>query len=185
MTRTCNYCNRRYEARRRSSKYCCAKCRVYGNRKRKRRYVHFRSDTCEWATPQDFFDELDREFHFTLDVAATPENAKCEKFYTKADDGLKQPWTGACWANPPYGRSLAKWFQKAAEAARSGATVVCLVPARTDTRWWHEHVAEAADVRFLKGRLKFGGAKNAAPFPSAVVVFKELRPAEESRSSTD
>ena len=145
------------------------------HRKRRKRNVHFRSDSPEWATPQDLFDELDAEFHFATDVCATAENAKCSRFYTRADDGLAQDWRGVCWCNPPYGREIGAWLQKARTAAEKGATVVCLVPARTDTRWWHEHVTKA-DVRFLRGRLKFGGSKNSAPFPSALVVFRPSPP---------
>lgn len=134
--------------------------------------VHFRSGTCLWETPQAFFDELDSEFGFTLDVCALPENAKCQRYYTPAVDGLKQTWRGVCWMNPPYGREIGKWVAKAHESAREGATVVCLLPARTDTAWWHSYVLNAAEIRFVRGRLRFGDAENSAPFPSAVVVFR-------------
>lgn len=133
--------------------------------------VHFSSATDLHATPQEFFNKLNDEFNFTVDVCATPENAKCKSFYTKQDDGLSQNWSGNVWMNPPYGREIGLWMAKASEAAKAGATVVCLVPARTDTAWWHEHVIKH-EVRFIKGRLKFGGAKNSAPFPSAVVVMR-------------
>lgn len=133
--------------------------------------VHFSSATDLHATPQDFFDKLNAEFGFELDVCATAENAKCAKFYTKDDDGLSQYWEGVVWMNPPYGREICKWMKKADEAAMSGATVVCLVPARTDTNWWHEYAIQH-EVRFIRGRLKFGNAKNSAPFPSAVVVMR-------------
>ena len=133
--------------------------------------VHFSSATDLHATPQEFFNKLNDEFNFTVDVCATPENAKCEIFYTKEDDGLSQNWSGNVWLNPPYGREIGLWMAKASEAAKAGATVVCLVPARTDTAWWHEHVIKH-EVRFIKGRLKFGNAKNNAPFPSAVVVMR-------------
>lgn len=133
--------------------------------------VHFSSLTDMWATPQDFFDKLNAEFNFDLDVCANDENAKCAKYYTIETDGLAQEWKGTVWMNPPYGREIGKWMRKAYESARQGATVVCLVPARTDTRWWHDYAIKG-DVRFIKGRLKFGGSKNSAPFPSAVVVFK-------------
>lgn len=136
--------------------------------------VHFQSRTCEWATPQDFFDALDSEFGFGLDVCATPSNAKCKRFFTKEEDGLIQPWFGVCWCNPPYGREIKHWMQKAMRSAQEGgATVVCLVPARTDTKWWHDFVSQASEIRFVKGRLKFGGHRNSAPFPSAVVVFRQ------------
>jgi phage N-6-adenine-methyltransferase len=132
--------------------------------------VHFSSATDLWSTPPDFFSALDRVFHFTLDACATAENAKCARFYTREQDGLAQPWTGNVWCNPPYGRTIGKWMRKAWESAQNGATVVCLVPARTCTRWWHDY-ATKGDVLFLRGRLKFGDAESSAPFPSALVVF--------------
>lgn len=135
------------------------------------RAVWASSATDLWATPQDFFDKLNAEFGFTLDVCASPENAKCERYFTKADDGLTQLWTGICWMNPPYGREIGKWMRKARESNATGATVVCLVPARTDTAWWHEY-AMHGEIRFIRGRLKFGGHKNSAPFPCAVVIFR-------------
>jgi len=133
--------------------------------------VHFSSKTDLWATPQDTFDKLNAEFGFTLDVCALPTNTKCHRFYTPVADGLAQDWTGnVCWMNPPYGREIGKWMRKAWEESQRGATVVCLVPARTDTAWWHDY-AMKGQIRFLLGRLKFGNAKHSAPFPSAVVVF--------------
>ena len=126
-----------------------------------------------WATPQALFNELDSEFGFELDVCASASNAKCQKFFTKEDDGLSQNWSGVCWMNPPYGRKIIHWMQKAHESAKAGATVVCLVPSRTDTKWWHAH-ARFGEVRFIKGRLKFGDGKGTAPFPSAVVIFRPL-----------
>lgn len=133
--------------------------------------IHFSSATDLWATPQDFFDRLNVKFGFTLDVCATAENAKCARFYTSADDGLSQPWAGVCWMNPPYGREIGKWMRKAYESSLRGATVVCLVPARTDTNWWHDY-AMRGEVEFVRGRLKFGDRKKDAPFPCAVVVFR-------------
>ena len=133
--------------------------------------VMFSSKTDLWATPQELFDELDKEFHFELDVCATPENAKCRKFYTKEQDGLAQPWTGLVWCNPPYGREIGQWVRRAFFAAVAGATVVMLLPARTDTRWFHEYIYGKAEVRFIRGRLKFGDARNSAPFPSMIVIF--------------
>ncbi len=124
-----------------------------------------------WGTPQDLFDALDAEFHFTLDVCALPENAKCERFYSPADDGLAQDWRGVCWMNPPYGRAIGPWMQKAYQEAARGATVVCLVPSRTDTAWWHDY-AMKGEVRFLRGRLRFQGATSSAPFASAIIVFR-------------
>lgn len=134
--------------------------------------VHFSSATNEWSTPQAIFDELDEEFGFTLDPCATPENAKCAKFFTEADDGLAQDWTkDIVFMNPPYGREIGKWVKKAYESAQGGATVVCLIPARTDTAYWHDYVMKADETRFIRGRLKFGGHTNSAPFPSAIVIF--------------
>jgi phage N-6-adenine-methyltransferase len=134
--------------------------------------VHFSSATDEWATPQDFFDKLAATYQFTTDVCATKENAKCADFYTKEDNGLTKDWVGVCWMNPPYGRDIKYWVRKAYESARAnGAIVVCLLPARTDTSWWHDYVLPHGQVTFIRGRLKFGGAKNSAPFPSAIVVF--------------
>ena len=133
----------------------------------------FSSKTDLWGTPQDLFDELDAEFHFDLDVCAMPENAKCERYYTPEQDGLAQEWTGTCWCNPPYGRQIGKWVKKASEC---GGTVVMLVPARTDTKWFHDYIYGKAEIRFLRGRLHFvsagGAVMDSAPFPSMVVVFR-------------
>lgn len=133
----------------------------------------FSSATDQWATPQAFFDKYNAAYKFQTDVCAQPENAKCANYFTPEQDGLAQEWHGVCWMNPPYGRTIGKWVAKAASAANdNGATVVCLLPARTDTAWWHDHVAtHATRIEFIRGRLKFGDAKNSAPFPSAVVVF--------------
>lgn len=141
------------------------------------RAVWASSATEMWATPQDFFDGLNREFGFDLDVCAVAGNAKCASFFTPEQDGLSQQWRGVCWMNPPYGRTIGDWMRKAYESSLDGATVVCLVPARTDTRWWHEY-ASRGEVRFIRGRLKFGDAKTSAPFPSAVVVFHPCGMAE-------
>lgn len=136
--------------------------------------VHFSSNSTEWETPEFLFEALDAEFGFNLDAAATAANAKCEKYYTKIEDSLKQPWEGVVFLNPPYGREIGKFVARAFEASQAGATVVCLLPARTDTRWWHRYVIRG-EIRFLRGRIKFGGAKHGAPFPSAVVVFRPPR----------
>ena len=134
--------------------------------------VMFSSNTEEWATPQDFFDKLNDEFHFTLDVCSTHENAKCKKHYTKDDDGLSQDWTGeTVWCNPPYGREMPKWIQKCAEHGNRGGLAVMLIPARTDTKAFHEFIYGKSEIRFIKGRLKFGGSKNSAPFPSMIIIF--------------
>ena len=128
------------------------------------------STTPEWETPQKLFDELDAIYHFTLDVCATLSNAKCPHFFSPEEDGLRQPWRGVCWMNPPYGRGIGKWIQKAYEESQWGCMVVCLLPARTDTAWFWDYCMKG-DIRFLRGRLKFGGSKNSAPFPSMIVVF--------------
>lgn len=134
--------------------------------------VHFSSATDDWPTPQDFFDKLDAEFGFTLDPCSDEKNHKCPKFFTAADNGLTQDWSRDCvFMNPPYGRTIGLWMRKAYESSLQGATVVCLVPARTDTAWWHD-CAMKGEIRFIRGRLKFGGHKNSAPFPNAVVVFR-------------
>lgn len=131
--------------------------------------VMFSSATDLWETPQNFFDLLNEEFHFDVDVCALPENAKCVKFYTPEDDGLSKKWEGTCWCNPPYGREIGKWIKKASGA---NATVVMLLPARTDTKWFHDYIYQKAEIRFIKGRLKFGNSKNSAPFPSMVAIFR-------------
>lgn len=133
--------------------------------------VHYSSATDEWATPQDFFDKLDAEFGFELDVCALDSSAKCERYFTPERDGLAQVWTGTCWMNPPYGNEIVEWVEKAhVSAEENGATVVCLVPARVDTGWWWDH-CRFAEIRFLRGRLKFGDSDTSAPFPSALVIF--------------
>ena len=136
--------------------------------------VHFSSKTDMWATPQAFFDKYDQIYHFELDVCATAENAKCKHYFTEEEDGLAQEWTGVCFMNPPYGREIIHWMRKAYESSLKGATVVCLVPARTDTKWWHEYAMQG-EIEFIRGRLKFGDSKNSAPFPSAVVIFYPTR----------
>ncbi len=134
--------------------------------------VHFMSQTNEWATPQDFFCILNDEYRFTLDPCATIENAKCEKFFTIEENGLEQDWSReTVFMNPPYGREIGKWMKKAYEEACKGATVVCLIPSRTDTKYWHDYAMQG-EIRFVKGRIKFGNSDNSAPFPSAVVIFK-------------
>lgn len=136
--------------------------------------VMFSSKTDLWETPQDFFRALDSEYHFDTDVCATPQNAKCRNYYTPEMNGLIQNWTGVCWCNPPYGRKIGDWVRKASESAGAGATVVMLLPARTDTKWFHKYIYGRAEIRFVRGRLKFGGSQNAAPFPSMVVIFKRV-----------
>ena len=131
----------------------------------------FSSATDEWSTPQDVFYKLNEEFSFTLDPCANDTNHKCKKYFTKTENGLLQNWDDEIvFCNPPYGREIGKWVKKAAE---SKATVVMLLPARTDTKWFHDYIYEKAEIRFIKGRLKFGEAQNSAPFPSMVVIFYE------------
>ena len=144
--------------------------------------VMFSKASDEWSTPQGLFDELDAEFGFDIDAAASAENAKCDVWYGDKIDALAlKSWAtvpSSVWLNPPYSR-VREFIGKAAEQAQRGHSVVCLVPARTDTRWWHEHVWSAdhlpyphVEIRFIKGRLKFGEGKNSAPFPSVVVIFR-------------
>jgi len=158
------------------------------------------SDFEGYGTPQPFYDLLDKEFHFTLDVCATLETSKHDNFFSVEDDALAQDWTGVAFMNPPYGRQIGKWVSKARrESITNGCTVVCLLPARTDTQWWHKDVMMASEIRLVEGRLRFlsrsllldhGAMKNlpsaeiksitrvkgkkadAAPFPSAVVIFR-------------
>lgn len=151
--------------------------------------VMVRSQSGDWATPQDFFDKLNLEFGFTLDVCASSENAKCKDYFSIKENGLTKEWSGVCWMNPPYGKEIPNWMEKAYEESKKGATVVCLVPARTDTKWWHNY-AEKGEKRFVKGRLKFlnttgktlrnetesvrdgrHAPNTGAPFPSAVIIF--------------
>jgi phage N-6-adenine-methyltransferase len=132
---------------------------------------HTKGKTVEYETPDDFFQRLNRIYRFNLDVCATPKNAKCQRYFTVQDDGLSKQWDGVCWMNPPYGRAIRAWMKKAYEESKTGTTVVCLVPSRTDAAWWHDY-AMKGQVEFLRGRLKFGGSKNCAPFPCALVVFR-------------
>jgi phage N-6-adenine-methyltransferase len=159
--------------------------------------VMFSSKTDMWATPQDFFDLINKEFPFTVDVCATEDNAKCTLFYSPEKDGLKQIWKGVCWMNPPYGDpefpckkkckkkkclergfhnekyipGIRDWVQKAYESAKNGTIVVGLLPARTDTKWFHDYIYNKAEIRFIRGRLKFGGCANSAPFPNMLVIW--------------
>lgn len=132
----------------------------------------FLSERHDWETPQGLFDALNREFRFELDAAALPETAKCEAFYTPDDDALTQAWTGSVFLNPPYGAGIGNWITYAyLQAQRWGGPVVCLIPARTETSWWHRYVMHAEEVRLIKGRVQFSGI-GSAPFPSCVVVFR-------------
>ena len=135
----------------------------------------FSSKTNEWGTPEDFFAKLNKKFKFTLDPCCTASTAKCEKYYTREDDGLSRSWKNeVVFVNPPYG-DISKWVKKAYEESNhNNATVVMLIPSRTDTKYWHEYVMKADAIYFIKGRLKFTNGndkQNSAPFPSALVVF--------------
>jgi len=134
--------------------------------------VHFSAQTCVWPTPDSLFEKLDAEFGFTLDVCCLPDNAKCENFFTPDDDGLLQNWFGNVWCNPPYGNRIGDWVEKAYREAHNGVTTVILLPVRTDTKWFHSWVIYKAEIRFLKGRIKFGNATNSAPFPSMIVIYR-------------
>lgn len=129
-----------------------------------------------WETPQYLFDQLNEEFHFTLDPCCVPETAKCPQYYTPSDNGLIQDWSNdIVFVNPPYGKEIKKWIKKSHDEAKNGATVVLLIPARTDTQYFHDYIYNQAEIRFIKGRIKFiqnGEIKNAAPFPSMIVVFR-------------
>lgn len=134
----------------------------------------FSSNSNEWATPAETFQALDKEFHFDLDPCATPQNAKCRDFYTIDNDGLKQNWGGRrVFCNPPYGREIGKWVKKCHEESRKPDTlVVMLIPARTDTAYFHDYIYhQAREIRFIRGRLHFNESKAAAPFPSMIVIF--------------
>jgi len=138
----------------------------------------FSSKSLEWATPQHFFDQLEEQFgEFTLDPCSNESNYKVKNRFTEKDDGLEQDWRGHnVFMNPPYGRVIKNWIKKAyEEAQKEDTTVIALIPARTDTRYWHDYVMKASAIYFVKGRLKFGNGDNSAPFPSAVVVFKKHR----------
>jgi site-specific DNA-methyltransferase (adenine-specific) len=130
------------------------------------------SNKQDWETPDPLFEALNNEFGFTLDVCAHDGNKKLPNYFSPSNDGLSQDWTGhVCWMNPPYGRDVYIWMKKAYEEAEKGATVVCLIAARTDTKYWHEFCMKASEIRLIKGRLKFKGAENSATFPSAIIVF--------------
>lgn len=134
----------------------------------------FSSSSAEWATPLALYQALDAEFHFTLDPCATPQNAKCERFFTIEDDGLAQNWGGArVFCNPPYGREISKWVRKCYEESRKGSLVVMLIPARTDTSYFHDWIYGKAEIRFIRGRLHFNDSKQGAPFPSMIVIYNK------------
>lgn len=134
--------------------------------------VMFSSKKHDWETPGDLFDAIDSVCNFTLDVCANNHNAKCERFFSPEDDGLSQDWSNdICWMNPPYGREIKQWVEKARKESEMGATVVALLPSRTDTRWFHDNIYHKAHIIFLKGRITFVGGEHPAPFPSMIVVW--------------
>ena len=141
----------------------------------------FSSKTDMWSTPQEFYDKLNDEFNFTLDPCATENNAKCDNFFTVDDDGLKQDWSGnIVFCNPPYGRAIKEWVKKSyEESLKKNTTVVMLIPSRTDTIYFHDFIYGKAEIRFIKGRLKFGDTKNSAPFPSIVVIYRNNEVSDE------
>ena len=147
--------------------------------------IHTSFKSSEWETPIDFFEKYNKIFNFDIDVCATSDNALLHKYWTKEDDALNQKWNPmTCWMNPPYGREIGKFMRKAYQESTLGATVVCLVPSRTDTAWWHDY-AMKGDIEYVRGRLRFvnrtfpswrpdGDFKiSPACFPSAVVIFKQ------------
>lgn len=138
--------------------------------------VMFSSKDMTWETPIELFNELNDEFNFTLDPCCVSETAKCQRYFTPETDGLSQDWSkDVVYVNPPYGREIAKWVKKSHDESKKGATVVMLIPARTDTRWFHDYIYQKAEIRFMKGRVKFlqqGVKKDSAPFPTMIVIFK-------------
>lgn len=133
----------------------------------------FTSNSDEWATPQELFTQLDNEFGFTLDACATSENHKCDRYFTMEDDGLAQDWGGqVVFCNPPYS-SISSWVEKCYREGCKDNTLVCLlIPSRTDTKYFHDYIYNRAEIRFVKGRLKFNDTKGRAPFPSMIVIFR-------------
>src|SRR5262245_27323838 len=177
----CQRCRGRFPAQDtgRPRRFCSGACKQAAYRRRLKRPVHFSTGNCERSTPPDLFADLAAEVGgFDLDACATAENAKCPRYFTRKEDGLRQLWTGRVWCNPPYGREIGLWLEKALESVHTGQAevVVCLVPARPGSRWWHDFAARG-EVRFLRGRVRFGGGENSAPFDSAVVVFRNGKPA--------
>ena len=133
----------------------------------------FSNESDEWETPQGIFDQYDREFEFTLDPCASPENHKCPIYYTKDDDGLAQDWGGwRVWCNPPYS-NVSEWVAKAFyETKKDNTIVVMLLPSRTDTKYFHDYIYGRSEIRFVKGRLRFNDSNVNAPFPSMIVIFR-------------
>ena len=129
------------------------------------------SNTDEYETPQELFNHYNSIFNFELDVCASDKNHKCKQYYSKFDNGLNKEWKNKNWMNPPYGRDISKWVEKAYNEGLRNKLTVCLLPSRTDTKWWHDYVLKSDVIHFIKGRLKFNNTKNSAPFPSVIVIF--------------
>lgn len=129
----------------------------------------------DWNTPLSLFNKLNKEFNFTLDVCADDSNFKCKNYFDIHKNGLIQEWIGNCWMNPPYGREISKWIEKATLSIKNKECniIVCLLPVRSDTKWWHNYVMKSSEIRFLNKRLTFDGANNKAPFPSCIVIFNK------------
>ena len=148
----------------------------------------FESKRQDWETPDELFQPLNKEFGFTLDVCATSENAKCPQFFSIADNALVKDWRGVCWMNPPFGQQIQKWVRKAYQSAQEGCTVVCLLPARTNTGYWHD-VCMKGEIRFIRGYPKFGNAVQGLKAPLAIVIFRPERnltqPAPDAWESAD
>ena len=136
----------------------------------------FRTENQTWETPDSLFNDLNKEFHFDIDLSASKENTKCKRFISQKEDALKQIWKGKGWLNPPYGggsvNSLKNWVKKSYnETRKKGCLVVMLIPARTNTQWWHKYCMKAKEIRFIKGRPKFKGNIHGLPQPLALIVF--------------
>lgn len=145
------------------------------NRSMKGKGITPKAQRTDWETPIEFFKDLDKEFHFTLDPAASEWNAKCQKYYTEKENGLKQPWSGNVWLNPPYGTALNDWADKVISERDNCEVIVMLVPARTDTQWFRRLLDAGAEVRFITGRIKYEGSKANAPFPSILIILRSSR----------
>jgi len=146
-------------------------CTALLGQKRRVDQSWFNAKSVEYNTPDNIYEPLNKEFGFTLDVASTHENAKCERHYTAAEDGLKQQWSGVCWMNPPYGRVMQKWVRKAHAEWKRGCCVVALIPARTNTGWWHDCIQDIATVRFIRGEVAFKGFERGLWMPMCVVIW--------------
>jgi len=135
----------------------------------------FNRSKVDYETPPEVFNPLQKEFGITFDVCATPKNAKCQQFFTVSDNALEKDWNGVCWMNPPFGREMKKWVIKAWTESQKGVTVICLLPARTNTNWWHDYCMKG-EVRFIRGEVKFVGCKNGLWLPMAIVIFNRQTP---------